>query len=153
MAMKNKEGQAMVEFMVGLIGILMLILGLSYIGRFVAIDCANFLDVRMAVAEDMRISRPSSANGVYNPNMSYSCLGQNINRDSLYSSLRGRYPQQERLDRFDFLSGGDDPLQTMIGSKKGESIPITSPLMQKMLGRKKVSPYQEFWMPMWDDLL
>ena len=151
-AKKSKSGQAMIEFMVGLIGIIVLVLGLSYIGRFVAIDCKNFLEVRSTVAENMLTSRGSSPNGSYNPDGSYLYLSQNINPNNRYSSLRSRYPQQTRMDRFDFLSGGNDPLRMMIGSGKGEEVPITSPLMQRMLGRTKILPYQEFWMPMWDDL-
>ena len=149
---KNKSGQALIEFMVGLIGIIVLVLGLSYIGRFVAIDCKNFLEVRTDVADDMLASRGSAPNGMYDPAGSYLYLSQNINQNNNYSSLRSRYPQQTRADRFGFLSGGNDPLRVMIGSGKGEEVPITSPLMQRMLGRTKISPYQEFWMPMWDDL-
>ena len=149
---KNKSGQALIEFMVGLIGIIVLVLGLSYIGRFVAIDCKNFLEVRMDVADDMLASRGSTPNGVYNPAGSYFYLSHNINKNNRYSSLRSWYPQQARRDRFEFLSDGGDPLRIMIGSGKGEEVPITSPFMQRMLGRTKISPYQEFWMPMWDDL-
>jgi len=152
-AKKQKEGQAMVEFMVGLIGILVLILALSYIGRFVAIDCKNFLEVRSTVAENMLNSRSSSARSSYDPAGSYLYLSQSINKENGYSGLRSLYPQQVRTDRFRFLSDGDDPLHVMIGSGKGKKVPITSPLMQKVLGRSEIFPYQEFWMPMWDDLL
>jgi len=154
MKTKNrKEGQAVVEFMVGLIGILILILGLSYIARFVSIDCKNFLEVRARVAEDMLYSRSTTTSSLYDPSVSLLYLSQNINKQNGYSNLRSRYPQQSRTDRFRFLSDGEDPLRTMIGTGKGKKVPITSPLMQKVLGKKELFPYQEFWMPMWDDLL
>lgn len=144
----------MVEFLVGLVGVLVLILGLSQIGTIVAYDFESILNARMDVAEDLIASSYSSPPDVYDPATSYAELNQNINAnaDGAYEGFQDDYPQSARTDGFGYLRNGQEPLDTMVGAEKGRSIEIESRLMQKVLGRSSILLKHEVWMPPWDDL-
>jgi len=154
MTKRSKSGQAMVEFMIGLVGILVLVLGLNQIATIVSNDFESILNARMDVAEDLLASSYSTPDGSYDPEASYTELNQNINvgADGAYATFQENYPQQDRNDGFEYLRGGQDPLDTMVGSEKGHSVEIESRLMQKVLGRSAISLSHEVWMPPWDDL-
>ena len=144
----------MVEFMIGLVGILVLVLGLNQIATIVSYDFESILNARMDVAEDLLASSYSTPDGSYDPVASYAELNQNINvgADGAYARFQENYPQDDRNDGFEYLRSGEEPLGIMMGSEKGHSVEIESRLMQKVLGRSAISLSHEVWMPPWDDL-
>lgn len=144
----------MVEFLVGLLGILVLVLALSQIATIVNHDMDSILNARMDVAEDLLNSSSSRPNPTYDPAASYAELNQNINvnADGAYAGFRADYPQTARDDGFQYLRSGTDPLDTMMGSQKGHSVQVESKLMQDVFGRSSISLRHEVWMPPWDDL-
>ncbi len=144
----------MVEFMIGLVGILVLVLGLNQIATIVSHDFESILNARMDVAEDLLASSYSTPDGSYDPESSYAELNQNINEnaDGAYARFQENYPQKDRSDGFEYLRSGEEPLTIMMGSEKGHSVEIESRLMQKVLGRSVISLRHEIWMPPWDDL-
>lgn len=152
---RSKNGQAMVELLAGLIGILVLILGLSQISTIVSNDFDSMFGAREDVAQDLLASSTSHAAGSYDPSASYTVLEQNIIQNAsgrTYAWFLENYSQSERADGFGFLRGGGDPLSTMAGAERGSSIEIESRLMRDVLGRSAILLNHEVWMPPWDDL-
>lgn len=150
----SKNGQAMVELLVGLVGILVLILGLSQISTLVANDFDSMFGAREDAAEKLLASSTSHAAGSYNPSASYLELDMNVNvtAGGAYARFIEAYPQGDRIDGFEFLRSGSDPLSSMSGAKGGHSVEIESQLMREVLGRSAILMNHEVWMPPWDEL-
>lgn len=158
MAFGSKNGQAMIEFMMGLVGIVILLLGLDLVAHIVSLDFETIYNARIDVAEDL-ISGSTTAVGAsgagYDPSDSLGVLNANINGNSsgAYENYQGTYPQMARTDGFAFLAQNSDPLdQNMVGSEKGSSIDITSTLMRQILGRSSINIDNAVWMPPLGDL-
>ena len=151
----EKNGQAMIEFLVGLVGILVLVLALSQITTIVDSDMTSMLNARMDVAEDLINSSISRPPPVYDPAASYDVLDQNINvnANGAYAEFQQNYSQSARADGFEYLRNGTDPLDAMMGSQKGHTVEVESELMRSVFGRSSISLRHEVWMPPWDDLL
>ena len=152
---RSKNGQAMVEFLVGLVGILVLVLGLNQIANIVAYDFDNIFGVRENIADDLLASSTTFAPASYDPSSSYLELDPNINENEggrTYEWFQENYPRNERTDQFEYLRNGGDPLGVMMGAQGGHTIEIESRLMQKVLGRSSILLTHEVWMPPWDDL-
>jgi hypothetical protein len=154
MQTRAKSGQAMVEFLIGLVGIIVLVLGLNQIAMIVSSDFESMLNARMDVAEDLINQSTTTADNSYDPSVSYAelNLSVNVNADGGYVRFQETYPQDQRNDGFEFLRNGNDPLNTMMGSEKGHAIAIESRLMRKVLGRSSIMLHHQIWMPPWDDL-
>ena len=144
----------MIEFLVGLVGILVLILALNQIAIIVDSDMTNILNARMDVAEDLINSSISRPNPTYDPALSYTELDRNINvnSDGRYAGIQSDYAQSARDDGFQYLRNGTDPLDQMMGSEKGHSVQVQSRLLQDTFGRSSISLRHAVWMPPWDDL-
>jgi hypothetical protein len=154
MEFHSKNGQAMIEFMVGLVGILVLVLALSHVATLVNDDFESILNARMDVAEDLLASSYSTPEQSYDPRGSYDELNRNVNINSSgdYERFQADYPQRVRDDGFEYLRNGQDPLSVMSGSSKSSSVQIDSALMQDVFGRSSLRLSHEAWMPPWDDL-
>lgn len=154
MGRRAKNGQAMIELLVGLVGILVLVLALSHVATLVNDDFESILNARMDVAEDMLASSYSRPEQSYDPRASYAELNRNININSSgdYEGFQSSYPQSARDDGFEYLRSGQDPLNVMSGSKKSSSVQVESALMQEVFGRSSIRLEHEVWMPPWDDL-
>lgn len=150
----GKNGQAMLEFLIGLVGIMVLILALNQVAALVSHDFESILNARMDVAEDLLSSSYSPPPGAYDPRASYAELNQNINvnSDGNYVRFLSEYPQGAREDGFGYLHSGTDPLDKMVGAEQESSVQVESSLMQKVFGRGSINLMHEVWMPPWDDL-
>jgi hypothetical protein len=154
MRISPKSGQAMIEFLVGLVGVVILLLGLELIANIVYQDVDTIFQARIDVAEDMVAgsTQNTGASSAYDPSASYDELDININSSGEYEMYQSDYPQTERGDGFQFLRENGDPLETMVGAEKGDSIGIPSQLMRQILGRSDVQIENSVWMPQWDGL-
>ena len=153
----KKDGQAMIEFMMGLVGIVILLLGLELVAHVAVMDFEDVFNARTDVAEDLvngAYSSPGSSASGFNPSDSIGVLDVNINGNSggAYEDYQAAYPQSARPDGFAFLAQGGNPLDQMAGSDKGGRIAITSPLMQQILGRSSIRVENAVWMPPLGDL-
>ncbi len=144
----------MVELLVGLVGILVLILGLSQISTLVANDFDSMFGAREDAGEKLLASSTTHAASSYDPSVSYLELDMNVNVNAggAYARFVEDYPQSDRADGFEYLRSGSDPLSTMSGAKGGHSVEIESRLMRKVLGRSSILLNHEVWMPPWDEL-
>ncbi|MCF7849211.1 MAG: hypothetical protein K9M45_10190 [Kiritimatiellales bacterium] len=157
--MKHKEsrdGQAMIEFMIGLIGIMILLLALNQVASIVYNDFKTIYSAREEVADKLVDMQPGSASydesQSYDPSPSIDELAINISGEGSYENFLGSYPS-DRPDGFGFLWSGEDPLRNMTGSQKSSAIAVTAPLFKKLLGRDSIKINNAAWMPPWDDLM
>jgi len=150
-----RSGQAMVEFMVGLVGILFLMVGLFQITRITVEDFETILDAREEVA-DLLVN--SSAAGDYGGSQRYlpstdfyPQLFGNIRHDTICEYM-AEYNSPEEIDGFSFFHSSDDPLANMAGVQKTSRINVES-LMTRLLGKNTITIQNAVWMPVWDDLM
>jgi hypothetical protein len=153
----SKSGQAIIEFMIGLVGIMILVLGLSQIAQIVNEDIENMFAARESVAEDLLNRNQGNYNGdlpVDTANI-YNAMQTSIDPDGTYSGFRSLYPADaEREDRMAEIWNGGDPLKDMVGSEPTpRTIPISSPFFQKAMGRSSIQVNNVVYMPPWDDLM
>ena len=152
----SRSGQAMVEFLLGLTGIMVILMALNLAASIVYNDFITIYSAREEVADNLVAGVVSSS--AYGTSQSYDAtttvdaLRQAIVDDSGYENFIEDYSTGTR-DGFAFLSDGADPLATMTGSQKSSSIDVTAPLFQRILGRSHVNINNAVWMPPWDDLM
>lgn len=145
----------MVEFLVGLVGILFLMLGLHQIAVIVHEDFDSLIGSRQEVAEALvqgsRGTASYSANNTYNPAGDfYGQLRGNILYDDEYGDMLAQYQHAERKNGFEPLEG--DPLSDMVGVEGGRTIHVESGLMRRLVGAG-IRIDNQVWMPPWTDLM
>lgn len=149
----SKSGQAMIEFLLGLVGLTILLMGVNLIANIVYNDFTTIYAAREEVADRLiaRSAATSGASGEYD----FGTLDEQFEVALDSAALEGQlelFPS-ERDNQFDFLWGERNPMQDMVGSEKGSVSPVTSPFLQKILGRTSVSINNSVYMPPWEDLL
>ncbi|MDF7801610.1 hypothetical protein P4C99_19185 [Pontiellaceae bacterium B1224] len=155
--MKNRtssEGQAMIEFLLGLVAILILLLGINQIATIVYYDFTTIYSAREQVADSLmdQVAGSAGSSSDYDFSSLSTLFTTALNpSDDLHSQLDA-YPG-DRDNQFSFLWGDSDPLQDMVGAEKGSSSPVTSSLMQEILGRSSITINNAVYMPPWEDLL
>lgn len=149
----SKNGQAMIEFLLGLVAIMMLLLGVNLIATIVYYDFTTIYSAREDVADRLiaRSAATSGGSSAYDFGTLDEQFQVALDSDALKGQL-DEYPA-DRENQFDFVWGESNPLQDMVGSERGSSSPITSPLMQKVLGRSSITINNAVYMPPWEDLL
>jgi len=151
----SKSGQAMLEFMMGLVAIMILVMGLNQIASIVYYDFTTIVSAREAVADDL-ISHAAGTEAVggdiYNFETVRSFFQTGINPEEELSSELASYPSG-RENAFDFLWNNNNPLQEMTSSEKSSTIPVTAPLFQKVIGRSSIQIGNSVYMPPWESYL
>ena len=151
----SKNGQAMVEFLLGLVGIVILLLGLNQVAMIVYNDFNTITSAREEVADrlmNQSAGTTSVGSDVYNMSSVEEYMRPALNPDDLLVQELDRYPS-ERENQFNFLWENHNPLQEMTSSEKSSTIAVTSPLFQRVIGRSKVQINNAVYMPPWEDLL
>lgn len=144
----------MIEFLLGLVAILILLLGINQIATIVYYDFTTIYSAREEVADNLMDQVAGSAGA--SPDYDFGSLNEQFStalnpNDDLHSQLDA-YPG-DRGSQFSFLWGGSNPLQDLVGAEKGSSSPVTSTLMQRILGRSAININNAVYMPPWEDLL
>ncbi|WP_372797887.1 hypothetical protein [Pontiella sp.] len=149
----SRSGQALIEFMLGLVGIMVLVLGINLIAGIVDNDFTTILSAREAVADSLINQSSGSAGGssTYDFDSLEDQFIEALNPSSELKSWLEAYPG-DRENQFEFLWEGDNPLQDLVGSEISSSTPVTSPLFQKVIGRTAVTINNAAYMPPWEDL-
>jgi hypothetical protein len=151
----SKNGQAMVEFMLGLVTIMILLMGLNQIAAIVFYDFTTVISAREEVADHL-ISKAAGTDAVgsdiYNFNSIESFFQSSINPDDELSSEMSSDPSG-RGNQFSFLWEGNNPLQEMTSSDKSATIAVTAPLFQRVIGRSTVQINNAVYMPPWESYL
>lgn len=154
--MDSRSGQAMVEFLLGLTGIIVILMALNLAASIVYNDFNTIYSAREEVADNLVAGVVSSSayneNQSYDPSTSIEALREAIIEDSEYDTFIEDY-STGTPDGFAFLSEGSDPLSNMTGVQKSSSIDVTAPLFQRILGRASVNINNAVWMPPWEDLM
>ena len=151
----RRSGQAMIEFLLGLVGIIFLMLGLHQMALIVHEDFDSLIGSRQEVAEIVARSGGGSASfpdsGVYRPaGQFYGTLLGNILYQEGYIQTLEAFQRSDRNDGFEPVTA--DPLSRMIGVRGGSNIEVESSLMRKLIG-DSIRIDNQVWMPPWDDLL
>ncbi len=152
---KSKSGQAMVEFLVGLVGVLLLVVGMYQIVVIVDRDFDSLIGSREEVAEQLTGTGGSSGGASYGDASSYEVPGDFYGE--FLGTIQYHDEYQDLLDlQADPIDGyepvASDPMRDMIGSEGGSSIPVESGMLRRFLGSEIVIR-NEVWMPSWDDLM
>lgn len=143
----------MVELLLGLVSIMVLLLGIELIARIVYYDFITIYSAREEVAADlMAQSTGTSGTSTYDWDTVDQLFEDALNNNNTLQSKLDEYPG-DRENAFDFLWDGDNPLQEMIGSERASSTPVTSPVLQDLIGRSSVNIENAIYMPPWEDLL
>lgn len=143
----------MVEFLIGLVGLLVLMLGLFQLVGFVDEDFESLLGSREQVARTLT-GRSSGGGASASGAATYQDEGfydyfQEFIRYEDYSA----YMEPYVLSRVGFEAAvDDDPMDTMVGFEDGKSVDVESGLMRRVMG-ERMTVRNEVWMPSWDDLL
>ena len=130
----------MVEFLLGLVSIIILLLGINQIASIVYYDFITIYSAREEVADKLINGSAGTSGGssVYDFGSLDEEFNQAINPDGQLEDQLALYPGN-RENQFDFLWQNNNPLQDLTGSEKGSTIPVTSRLFQRMIGRSSVS--------------
>lgn len=150
----SSEGQAMIEFLLGLVAIMILVLGINQIATIVYYDFTTIYSAREEVADNLmdQVAGSSGGSSEYEFDSLQEQFSTALNpNDDLHSQLD--YYPGERNNQFDFLWGTSNPLQDLVGAEKGSSSPVTSSLMQTILGKNSITINNAVYMPPWEDLL
>ena len=151
----SKNGQALLEFMIGLFAVMILVMGINQIASIVFYDFTTIVSAREEVADFLiNESAGTEAPGsdVFDFESVRSYLEASMNPDDLLSSELSSYPS-DRENQFSFLWEGNNPLQEMSSSDKSSTIPVTSPLFQQVIGRSTIQINNSVYMPPWEDYL
>ncbi|MBN2685486.1 MAG: hypothetical protein JXR40_09430 [Pontiellaceae bacterium] len=155
----SKSGQAMVEFLLGLIGILVIVLSLELMSSFVVEDFDAMYDARTEVARSLVYNSGGAVDGSTANSQSYasSVLFYHMLLDDIKydrtKSLQGTYPpRDEEVNGFDIVAVGD-PLSDFVGVVVPASVPVQTDFLRKALGRNSVRKVNAVWVPPWDDLM
>ncbi|NLX24661.1 MAG: hypothetical protein GXY61_01695 [Lentisphaerae bacterium] len=152
---KLKSGQAMVEFLLGLIGILVIVLSLELIASFVVEDFDVMQDVRAEVARSLVDGVDSSGDVplLYrSETFFYSGLLNDIKYDRT-KELQDTYPPRyEDVNGFDIVAMGN-PISDLVGIVASASVPVQTEFLRKALGRDRIRKVNAVWVPPWDDLM
>jgi hypothetical protein len=153
----SKSGQAMVEFLLGLVGILVIVLSLELMSSIVVEDFDAMYDARTEVARSLvngsSGSADSSASQSYGASaLFYNMLLEDIQYDRIKDTQSTYPPRYEEVNGFDVLAVGD-PLSDMVGVVVPASVPVQSQFLRNALGRSRVRKSNAVWMPPWDDLM
>lgn len=154
-----KSGQAMVEFLLGLIGILVIVLSLELIASFVVEDFDVMQDVRAEVARslvggvDNSEEVPSGGSQSYTSAMIfYSTLLEDIRHDRTKEIQSTYPPRYEEVNGFDIVAMGD-PVSDLVGIVHSASVPVQTEFLRNALGRNRIRKVNAVWVPPWDDLM
>jgi len=151
---RSSEGQAMIEFLIGLVAIIILMLGINQIASIVYNDFTTIYSAREEVADGLMsyAAGTSSGSDLYE----FGSLGEDfslaINPQNALSDQLDSYPA-ERENQFAFVWDNSNPLQDLTGSEKGSTIPVSSSFFQRMIGRSSITINNAVYMPPWEDLL
>lgn len=144
----------MIEFMLGLVAVMLLLMGLNQVASIVFYDFTTIISAREEVADHLMDKNPGSSSvgsDIYNITAIKDELQAAINRDDELVSWTEAHPS-DRENQFDFLWESYNPLQEMTSSEKSSSIAVTAPLFQRLLGRNTVQINNAVYMPPWEDL-
>lgn len=145
----------MVEFLLGLIGILVIVLSLELISSFVVEDFDVMQNVRTQVARSLVDGLDSSGDvpPLYRSEaFFYSGLLNDIKYDRT-KELQSSYPSRyEEVNGFDIVAMGD-PLSDLVGMVVPASVPVQTEFLRKALGRNNIRKVNAVWVPPWDDLM
>ena len=151
----SKSGQAMAEFLVGLVGIVILVLGLNLVMQIVLADFDSLIGSRDEVAESLTLGTSGMAYdgaGAYQPQgRFFDRLQENIRYGVEYTDYLEGYKQTPSADGFAPVASSD-PLADVVGARGATTIPIESDIMQNMIGTR-IQINNAVWMPTWDDLM
>lgn len=152
--LKFRKGQAMIEMLLGLVGIMVLILGIDLIANIVYYDFTTIYSAREEVADNLMAYSAGTSGGssTYNFDAVDDDFEQALNPGGDLEGELSAYPGG-RENAFEFLWTGENPLSELAGSEKASSTPITSTWMQRVTGRSSVSIQNAIYMPPWEDLL
>ena len=145
----------MIEFMLGLVAIMILLMGLNQVASIVFNDFETIISAREQVADDLMdgaAGTDSVGSDIYDIDAIEGELQESMNPDGDLEDELENYPSG-RENQFSFLWEGDNPLQEMTSSEKSSSIDVTAPLLRKILGRSTVQINNAVYMPPWEDLL
>lgn len=150
----SKEGQAMIEFMLGLVAIMVLLLGIDLIANVVHYDFLTIYSAREEVADDLldKSAGTSGGSSTYDFDSLKNQFKDALNPTGDLKDQLALFPG-DRENQLDFLWEGSNPLQDLVGAEKGSSTPVSSPLMRKVVGRSSISIHNAVYMPPWEDLL
>ncbi|MBN2703463.1 MAG: hypothetical protein JXR23_04555 [Pontiellaceae bacterium] len=149
----------MVEFLLGLIGILVIVLSLELMSSFVVEDFDSMYDVRTEAARSLVYNSGGTVDGSTANSQSYASsvlfyhtLLDDIQYDRM-KSLQSTYPpRHEEVNGFDIVAVGD-PLSDLVGVASPASVPVQTSFMRKALGRDRIRKVNSVWVPPWDDLM
>jgi len=143
----------MIEFLLGLVAIVILMLGINQIAAIVHFDFTTIYSAREEVAEKLmdQVAGSAGSSSEYDFGSLQERFSTALNSDEMNSQLNA-YPGN-RNNQFSFAWENSNPLQDMIGAQKGSSSPVTSSLMQDILGRNSITINNAVYMPPWEDLL
>ena len=145
----------MLEFMLGLVAIMILLMGLNQIASIVYYDFTTIVSAREEVADDLVSRSPGTeaiGSDLYNFDTVRPYFQTGLNPNNELASELSSYPS-DRENQFDFLWNNDNPLQEMTSAEKSSSIPVTAPLFQRVIGRGTVQIGNAVYMPPWESYL
>jgi hypothetical protein len=157
--MKKRSGQAMVEFLLGLVGVMVLILGFNLIARVVNADFDVVIATRADVAQSIydNASSGSLPGSSFSGGSFFSTLAGNIAYEGgggSYSDYLESYDPSDRPDGYSFLATGEDPIdQNVAGSIGIATVSNIPDFLRKLLGKSSISFESSVAMPYWDDLM
>lgn len=143
----------MIEFLLGLVAIVILMLGINLIASIVHFDFLTIYSAREEVADKLmdQVAGSAGSSSEYDFGSLQEQFSTALNSGEMNSQLDA-YPG-ERNNQFSFIWENSNPLQDVIGAEKSSSSPVTSSLMQKVLGRTTININNGAYMPPWEDLL
>lgn len=148
-----KSGQAMIEFLLGLVGIMVIVLGMELISSVVVRDFSVMCYARGEVALALVNGFDGSAGSPDSQSYGVSSLFLDDIQYDRMKDLQSTYPPRfEDVNGFDVLAEGD-PLSDMVGVVVPVSVPVESEFLRNALGRDSVRKINAVWMPPWDDLM
>lgn len=147
----------MVEFLLGLIGILILILSLDLIARFVREDFDAMIGARTELANNLvGGSRGNTAYGTSqsygSSSLFYNQLVNNIEFPEIDAAQQEFPPRYTDVNGFEVVAEGD-PMSEIVGVVVPASVSVESSMFSQALGRDRVRKVNAVWMPPWDDLM
>ena len=150
----RKSGQAMVEFLIGLVGLLFIMLGLFQMVIVVDEDFDSLIGAREQVARQLTGTGGASAD--YSTATQYEAQGgfynqflDNIQYTDAYT--RALALQDDPRDGFEVAAEGDI-MSTMVGFEDGQAIDVESAMLGRVIG-DRIRTRNMVWMPPWDDLM
>ena len=151
----RKSGQAMVEFLLGLVGIMFIVLALELIGSFVVEDFEAMSDARteaaQAVVNGSTSSTGASRSSFYD-DLLYGVVGSGIKYTSV-AGLMEAYPSRYTdANGYEEVAEGN-PISDLCGGMETIAVPVEAAAYQKVLGKAFVCKTNVMWIPPRVDLL